>query len=119
MKMRTLFKLASLAFVVVPEQPAWFAASLHAADSGYEIVERGQDFALFQKTTTTTDAAGNTVWRTNQFTLLENYLNYLDNGQWTESLDLIEQFPDGGIARHGPNTAIFSSDLNSESVFDI
>jgi len=61
----------------------------------------------------------NTVWRTNQFTLLGNCLNYLDNGQWTESLEVIEPFADGAIARHGPNTAIFSSDLNSQSVFDI
>src|SRR6185436_7621084 len=90
-----------------------------AADSGYQIIDRGQDFTVFRKTTATTDAGGKTVWSTNQFTLLENCLNYLDNGQWTESLDVIEQFPDGAIARHSPNTAIFSSDLNSESVFDI
>src|SRR5436309_8936056 len=80
MRIRTLFQLASLAFVVMPELPACFTGSLRAADSGYQIVERGQDYALFRKTTTTTDAGGNTVWRTNQFTLLENGLNYLDNG---------------------------------------
>src|SRR6266571_6733189 len=111
MKIRTLFQLASLAFILMPERP-WFTASLRAADPGYQIVQRGQDFALFRKTTASTDAGGNTVWRTNEFTLLENCLNYPDNGQWTESLDLIEPVPDGAIARHGPNTAIFSSDLN-------
>ncbi len=98
---------------------AWLTGSLRAADAGYQIVERGQDFAVFRKATTTIDAGGNTVRLTNQFTLLENCLNYLDNGQWTESLDLIEPFPDGAIAKHDPNTAIFSSNLNSESVFDI
>ncbi len=56
-----------------------------------------------------------------RFTLLENGLHYRDpdSGAWLPSQDLIESFPDGAIARYGPIRAIFSHDLNAESVFDL
>lgn len=56
-----------------------------------------------------------------RFTLLENGLHYRDpaTGAWLPSRDLIESFPDGAIARYGPLRAIFSHDLNTESVFDL
>lgn len=67
-----------------------------------------------------TDATGNTCVHTNEFTLLENALNYQDDsGQWRESEDLVESFPDGAIAQRGPHKAIFSPDLNSPAVFDL
>jgi hypothetical protein len=109
---RRLLLLASLALVVR-------IGSLRAADAGYQIIERSQDSAILRNISTTTDAAGNTTSRTNQFTLLENCLNYLEDGQWKESADVVEPFPDGAIARRGPNKAIFSSDLNSEVVFEV
>src|SRR5439155_14500392 len=56
---------------------------------------------------------------TNQFTLLENCLNYFENGQWKESDDAIEPFPDGAVARRGPHKASFSSDVNTPAVLDI
>src|SRR2546427_7242799 len=55
----------------------------------------------------------------NQFTLLENCLNYFEDGQWKESEDLIEPVPDGAVARRGPHKASFSSDLNAAAAFDI
>ncbi|HVR35942.1 MAG TPA: sialidase family protein, partial [Methylomirabilota bacterium] len=51
--------------------------------------------------------------------MLENGLHYFEDGQWKESEDLIEVFPDGAIARRGPNQAVFSPDLNVPAVFDI
>ena len=49
----------------------------------------------------------------------ENALHYFEDGQWKESRDVIESFPQGALAQYGPNKAIFSPDLNSESVFDV
>jgi hypothetical protein len=83
------------------------------------IIERGQDYAVYATIQQFTDASGRTWNRTNEFTLLENALHYLDNGQWQESQDVIEPFPDGAVARYGPHRAIFSADLNAEAVFDI
>jgi hypothetical protein len=82
-------------------------------------VELGQDFAVYRTVSSGRDASGVVSLRTNQFTLLENHLNYVDNGQWKPSEDLIEAFPDGEVARRGPNKAIFSPDLATDAVFDI
>jgi hypothetical protein len=84
-----------------------------------EIIERGQDFAVHRTVTQITGADGSTSFQTNQFTLLENGLHYMEDGQWKESQDVIESFPDGAVARKGPHKAIFSPDLNAEAVFDI
>ncbi len=46
-------------------------------------------------------------------------MHYLEDGQWKESENIVEPFPDGAISRRGPNQAIFSPNLNAESVFDI
>lgn len=93
--------------------PAVLLNSLTGGDRGSEILERGQDFAVVRAVTTTTDTAGRTNLRTNQFTLLENGLHYEANGHWEVSEDVVEPFPGGAIARRGPWKTIFSSDLNS------
>lgn len=83
-----------------------------------QIVERGQDHAVYRQIKTISDSNGS-LTQTNQFTLLENGLHYFENGAWRESEDLVESFPDGAIARRGPNKAIFSHELNTDAVFDI
>jgi len=83
------------------------------------MVERGEDFAVYRRVNTVAAAGGGATIKTNQFTLLENCLNYFENGQWKESEDVIEPAPGGAVARRGPNKAIFSPDLNSPAVFDI
>lgn len=93
--------------------------SLKAAEDGYEIVERGQDYTTFRKKIPLTGDLGHLAFQRQQYTLLENNLNYLDNGVWKPSQDIIETCEDGAVARYGPDKAIFSSDLNSAAVFDI
>jgi hypothetical protein len=85
----------------------------------YQIAERGQDFAIYNRVRVVTNALGELTVATNQFTLMENYLNYFENGQWKESEDVIETTTDGAIALRGPNKAIFSPDLNAPAAFDI
>ncbi len=94
-------------------------AVLAAADPTWQVGRRGQDFAVFQKVTTAPDVTGAVQAQTNSFTLLENGLHYLENGEWKPSQDLIKSSPDRAVARHGPNKAMFSSDLNAPAVFDI
>lgn len=86
------------------------------------MAERGQDFAVYRRGVTVPPADGAFARRVpGRFTLLENGLHYRDpaTGAWLPSRDLIESFPDGAIARYGPLRAIFSHDLNTESVFDL
>ncbi len=88
-------------------------------DEQSEILERGEDFAVHRSVTSLIDTTGAITYRTNQFTVLENALHYFENGEWKQSEDLVESFPGGAIARRGPHRAIFSPELNVESVFDI
>jgi hypothetical protein len=83
------------------------------------ILDQGQDFTVYGTVRSVTDAAGTVTSVTNRFTLLGNALNYYEDGRWMESEDLIESFPDGAVARRGPNKALFSPELNDEVVFDI
>ncbi len=121
-KTRTLIHLVPLLLAATAEAqvgPADLINSVTQSDTGYQIAERGQDFAVVRKVTTTTDAAGTTAFGTNEFTLLENGLHYFGDEQWKVSEDIIEAFPGGAIASRGPYKTIFSPDLNAEAVFDI
>jgi len=90
-----------------------------ALTNGYQVTDRGKDFAVIAKIRSSTNAAGQIVSTTNGFTLLENNLHYLDNGAWQVSEDLVEIVPGGAAAQRSPDKALFSSDLNSAAVFDI
>lgn len=103
-------------------QPTDSPGSSPPAAEEWHVVERGQDFAVFQRFRARAQADGSLRWQPGgRYTLLENGLHYRDpvSGQWQESRDLIESFPDGAIARYGPLRALFSHDLNAESVFDL
>ena len=79
-----------------------------------QIMDRGQDFTVFESVSD--DGTGQ---RTNRFVLLENGLNYFENGQWQPSEDVIENFPEGLVARRSPVRAVFSHDLSAPAVFDL
>ena len=86
----------------------------------YAIGERGENFAVYAKTTASTNQEGRVASITNQFTLLENALHYRDeSGEWQGSEDLVESFEGGAVARRGPVKASFSSDVKSETVWDL
>jgi hypothetical protein len=98
---------------------AFAQSSPRALTNGYQVTDRGKDFAVIARIISSTNAAGQTFSTTNGFTLLENNLHYLDNGAWKVSEDLVEIVPGGAVAQRGPDKALFSSDLNSAAVFDI
>ena len=107
----------SSAFASADALPGSLAA-LARPDSTLEVLQRGQDQALCRRVTRLTSADGAVGFKTNEFTVLENGLYYLQDGAWQPSEDLIESFPGGAIARRGPHKAIFSPDAASDVVFD-
>lgn len=105
-----------------PRQLTEAPGSSPPAAESWQVTERGQDFAVYQHRLLAPQDDGTVAWRIlGRFTLLKNGLHYRDaeSGEWKESRDLIESFPDGVIARYGPLRAIFSHDLNAENVFDV
>lgn len=103
---------------VARSEPAAVAQSEPVGVAGTEV-ERGQDYAVLQNISLAPGPSGSMVMATNRFTLLENCMHYSEEGQWRQSEDLIESFPEGAIARRGPNKAVFSPELNTQVVFDI
>jgi hypothetical protein len=88
---------------------------------GVRVVERGQDFTRYasERADSAVGSVTTGVTGATGFTLLENGLNYLENGQYLPSEDIIESFPEGAVARHGPVRGVFSPDLNTQAVFDL
>lgn len=84
-----------------------------------QVIERGEDFSVVRRVTQTVNPSGTVGLRTNEFTVLENALNYLENGVWLPSEDRLEPALGGAVSVRGPHKAIFSPDLNAEAVFDV
>jgi hypothetical protein len=57
-----------------------FATAQTSSELSSGVVERGEDFAVYRRLTAVTDGAGAVALKTNQFILLENCLNYFDDG---------------------------------------
>ena len=55
------------------------------SDPSVEIIDRGQDFAVYRSISTITNENGQASYSTNQFTLIENGLHYLEDGVWKPS----------------------------------
>jgi hypothetical protein len=105
--LRTAINLFTLAYASVACFPQTATSSGFGTVNGTVTSTKfGQDFTDYDWVFPLSSPNGNTVLRTNRFTVLENNLNYLSNGTWQKSDDLVEAFQDGAIARHGPNQAI-------------
>jgi len=76
-----LFLIVATASVSAARTPSVLLDSIRESDPAYQVRERGMDFAVFEKVTGVTNAAGVTSFTTNQFTLLENGLHYLEAGE--------------------------------------
>lgn len=98
-----------------------FVATVRAAaePDGYQIVERAQDSATYQRIIQRTNDAGEVTAQTNQLCVLDHGMHYLEKGEYKESKDLVESSPEGAIARYGAYNTIFSPELNVPAVFDI
>jgi len=89
------------------------------APTPYQVVDRGANYKVWQRTIYEKMANGKTVSHVHSYTELASGMHYKDaSGNWTESQDLIEAFPQGAIAQHGQYQVIFANNLNSAGAID-
>jgi hypothetical protein len=90
------------------------SAQTPVEDTSYTAVERGPFYRVLQRTVSVTNnATGQVSQQVQSYTDLGNGMNYLSNGQWVASQDLIVATPTGAVATEGRMTASFSSDITS------
>src|SRR5690242_4438592 len=98
LKARFLVTMSALCCALAATaQKTDLVSALVPESDDHQVVERGQDFALFRKLIPMQDESGNAVLRTNEFTLLENGLHYQEGGEWRVSEDIVEAFPEGAV----------------------
>jgi Mg-chelatase subunit ChlD len=83
--------------------------------------ERGPNHHVVHRITTSTNDFGEVLVSTNSYEEIATGLSYWDpvNGQWKESREEIESFPDGAIARQGQHKVIFANDLATIGAIDM
>jgi len=82
--------------------------------AGYQIGEQDGNSRVWQKVVETTDAQGNTIYKTNQaYVEILTGLNHLVNGQWVASTEEIDVLPDGSgaVATNGQHQVYFPADI--------
>ena len=109
---RSLHTTILFALGVLPTPVA--LAQTGNTDPPYSVVDRGPFYRVLQRTVSVTDdATGQVSQQVQGYTELEDGLNYLSNGVWVTSQDLVEVTATGAQAVHGQMTGTFSSDITS------
>jgi len=95
--------------------------SATAAPDGTFVVERGANHRLMGRVTTEALPSGKVVTYTNMYVELSSGMHYWDAAtrQWLASQDLIEAYPGGAVARHGPCKVIFANDLATPAAIEL
>src|SRR5258706_13096771 len=102
MKLNNFVFLAILVLLTVIAQ-----GSVQAQTGGFSISQRGADWRVLSKTV---EEHGTN--RVHSYTELMTGLNFLQNGQWTESKEQITLLPSGGAsATQGQHKVYFPSDI--------
>ena len=86
--------------------------------SPYQVIERGANHRVWQRTVYETRPDGTVVPHLHQYTELATGLEYQKKGQWVDSVEQIEPYPAGAIARQGQYQVIFANNLNTEGAID-
>ena len=110
--LRRLFPLLSAAWL-------WAASTAPAAEPAATIVERGPHHRIWHWTTPEDWPGGARLARQHRVVELATGMHYWAGDRWAESQELIEPFPDGAVARHGPHKAIFAPNLNTRDAIDL
>ena len=82
------------------------------------ITDAGPNHRVWQRTDYETRPDGTVVPHLHQYTELASGLEYQENGRWVASVEQIEPYPAGAIARQGQYQVIFANNLNSEGAID-
>src|SRR6267142_4321584 len=84
-----------------------------------QITERGPHHRVWSRVTQETNQLGRVTSRTNSYTELATGMYYWQDGQWKETLEKIEAFPDGAVAQNGSHKVIFAININSAGAIDM
>lgn len=91
-----------------------------AEPTPYQVVNRGANFNIWQRTEYEKTRDGSIVPHVHSYTELASGLNYLQNGQWTDSKEEIDIQPDGSAAAvFGAHQSYFPSDIYQGEIKDI
>jgi hypothetical protein len=113
-----LSPLVIVCFVLTQLQaPAQIAPS--GLSSTYSIVSRGPNDRVWARINLATSALGEVITNVSSYEEIATGLHYLQNGQWQESQELIESYPDGAIAQYGQHKVIFANNLNTTGAIDL
>jgi hypothetical protein len=93
----------------------------HAAETEWQITDRDAHSQVRSRTSVEWDAlAGRSVERRHNYIELATGLNYLQDGQFVPSREIIELLPDGfAVARQGQHQVIFNPNANSIGAVDL
>ena len=86
----------------------------------FAVVDTGSNHRKWQREVFEKAPDGRIVSRIHQYTELAAGMNYKNaQGQWVESKETIEAFPQGAVATHGQYQVIFANNLNSAGAIDM
>jgi len=90
------------------------------AATEYRVVDIGANHRVWQRETYEAGPNGQIMTHIHTYHELASGMNYKDaSGQWQESQELIEAFPNGAVARKGAYQVIFADNLNSAGSIDM
>jgi hypothetical protein len=89
-------------------------AQITPSDGSWSVVDRGSFYRVLQRAASVTNnLTGEISQQVQSYTELEDGMNYLSNGVWVSSQDLVEVTATGAQAVHGQMTGLFDSDITS------
>ena len=106
-------------FAQTPVNPGGAAAQTAPAPTPFQITKREGNKRVWERTVYETGPGGKVFAEKHSYTELGTGLCYKDaNGNWADSKEVIEAWPQGAIARQGPYQVIFANNLNSTGAID-
>jgi archaellum component FlaF (FlaF/FlaG flagellin family) len=102
-----------LSSIVAGAQPALTATQTALPPpTAYSVVDSGANHRVWERSTYEKAPDGTVVSKKHRFIELATGLNYLQNGQWTESKEEIDVLPQGGaVATKGQHQVYFPGDI--------
>ena len=124
---KTCYILASLALAHAAQGQIAASAPASAVDaaelqasSAPTVAERGPHHRVWERAVYETTRSGQ-MPRVHRYTELATGMHYQEapNGPWLETVEEIEPFPGGAVARKGPHKVIFANDLATYGSIDL
>lgn len=97
-----------------PSQTIGTSQQTQLQDTPYEVIDRGADYKVWQKTTYVVGPEGAPHPSIHQYRELATGLNHYVGGEWIDSSEKIEALPQGGeAATNGQHQVYFPADIDS------